>query len=156
MDCGINIGKQYLYQGTEYKRYLGDGTSYRCENCNEIYQGSEEKNYDELAKLKQSEENTDATPKTMTPKLRSLIKSIKASRNRCEKLKLTSTLKPILDVVTQWNSTFDMYERVFKLQTALDAVVFFETELHQYIITDEEWERINLLVDVLRPFKDSI
>lgn len=37
----------------------------------------------------------------------------------------------------------------------MDAVVFSEVELHQYIITDEEWERINLLVEVLRPFKDA-
>lgn len=48
-------------------------------------------------------------------KLRGLIKSIRASRNRREKLKLTSTLKPILDVVTRWNSTFDICERALKL-----------------------------------------
>ncbi|CAG8797055.1 23617_t:CDS:1, partial [Gigaspora rosea] len=42
MDCEINIGKQYLYQGTEYERYLDNGTPYSCENCDEIYQGSEE------------------------------------------------------------------------------------------------------------------
>ncbi|RIB12869.1 Piwi domain-containing protein [Gigaspora rosea] len=48
-----------------------------------------------------------------------------------------------------------MCEQALKLRTALDAVVFSETELHQYIITDKEWERVNLLVEVLQSFKDA-
>ncbi|RIB18034.1 hypothetical protein C2G38_2185719 [Gigaspora rosea] len=42
VNCGINIGKQNIYQGTKYGKYLGDETPYHCENCNEIYQSSEE------------------------------------------------------------------------------------------------------------------
>ncbi|CAG8733175.1 24521_t:CDS:2, partial [Cetraspora pellucida] len=36
----------------------------------------------------------------------------------------------------------------------LNAMSFSETELHPYILADNEWKIIELLVEVLLPFKD--
>ncbi|CAG8570633.1 12996_t:CDS:2 [Ambispora leptoticha] len=69
---------------------------------------------------------------------------IRGSSNHREKLKITcqihkiSLLKPILDIATRWNSTFDMCERAIVLQIALDSMALAEVDLQQYILNDND------------------
>ncbi|CAG8830060.1 10031_t:CDS:2, partial [Cetraspora pellucida] len=35
------------------------------------------------------------------------------------------------------------------------AMTFAEAELRQYVLSEDEWEKIKLLVEVLMPFKDE-
>ena len=93
--------------------------------------------------------------------MRILIRSIRGSPKRREKLRMAcqfqgiEELKPILDVSTRWNSTFEMCNRAVMLQTVLDTVTLAETDLRQHVLNDDEWETIKLLVKVLKPFKDG-
>lgn len=90
-----------------------------------------------------------------------MIKNIRGSPKRRERFKKAcqihnlSQLKPILDVSTRWNSTFEMCNRAVKLQEVLDSVALAETDSRQYVLSEDEWNKIKLLIEVLKPFKDG-
>jgi len=64
-------------------------------------------------------------------------------------------LKPILDVPTRWNSTYEMCARALVLRIVLDAISRTDLDLRQYILSEEDWEKIELLVSILAPFKEG-
>nr|CAH7714552.1 unnamed protein product [Callosobruchus chinensis] len=61
-------------------------------------------------------------------------------------------LKLINDIVTRWNSTLDMLERIMKLQEPLEAAIGL---LHNPIqsLSEGEWQALPEIVKILKPFK---
>lgn len=59
----------------------------------------------------------------------------------------------ILDVITRWNSTFDMFERVLMLQSCIEATLT-AMDKQNMNLTDNEWESLSQMCMVLQPFKD--
>ncbi len=60
--------------------------------------------------------------------------------------------KIILDCETRWNSTFDMLSPALKLKTSLND--FAQTE-SQIKLTNEDWNAVTVVVDILQPFKGA-
>jgi len=48
-----------------------------------------------------------------------------------------------------------MCNRAVKLQEVLDSVALAETDSRQYVLSEDEWNKIKLLIEVLKPFKDG-
>jgi hypothetical protein len=63
-----------------------------------------------------------------------------------------------LDVSTRWNSTFDMLQSLAQMRKPLDIMRSHEASnantKHQFL-TDQQWDTIFALLDVLQPFKDT-
>lgn len=61
-------------------------------------------------------------------------------------------LKLIMDVVTRWNSTLDMIERVSNLQAPVEATIGL---LHNPVqnLTEQEWQILPDIIKILKPFK---
>lgn len=61
-------------------------------------------------------------------------------------------LKLLMDVITRWNSTFDMLERITKLQEPLEAAIGL---LHNPVqnLSHEEWRVLPEILQILKPFK---
>jgi hypothetical protein len=60
-------------------------------------------------------------------------------------------IKPILDVATRWNSTYNMISRAIELRTPLTMIISTDNDLQAYLLTDEEWnylERMKVLLQV--------
>ena len=78
----------------------------------------------------------------------------KASLMRCQK-NLGSKDEKILiqSVPTRWNSLFLMLERFLELKDAL--VLFFAQEKSDKSLTNEEWQDVEDLVQLLRPLYDA-
>ena len=68
---------------------------------------------------------------------------------------MSNKLKPILDVSTRWNSTFEMCNRAIELRIVLDSVALAESDSRSYILSEDEWDKIKLAVEVLKLFKDG-
>ncbi|CAG8819721.1 4432_t:CDS:1, partial [Dentiscutata erythropus] len=47
-------------------------------------------------------------------------------------------LKPILDVATRWNSSYEMVEWALKLQNMLDAIIHAKGDLNDNVLTKVE------------------
>ena len=62
-------------------------------------------------------------------------------------------LQVFQDVITRWNSTYDMIERVSEQHLAISAVLLQRRDLVHYEISPTEWRTIQDIVQVLRPFK---
>lgn len=62
-------------------------------------------------------------------------------------------LKLKMDVVTRWNSTLDMMERVLLLQEPLEAALGL---LHNPVETllEDDWKALPEIIKILRPFKE--
>ncbi|KAL0829612.1 hypothetical protein ABMA28_003118 [Loxostege sticticalis] len=58
------------------------------------------------------------------------------------------SLKLIMDVVTRWNSTLDMIERIYLLQEPLEASLGI---LHN--LSEGEWQTLPDIIKILKPFK---
>ncbi|KAE8744605.1 hypothetical protein FOCC_FOCC008734 [Frankliniella occidentalis] len=68
------------------------------------------------------------------------------------KLKAAKKPLPQLDVVTRWGSTYTMLKSVANLQHFLQAVMDVSSkERTQYILTDEQWDKVQDLLDDLFP-----
>ena len=66
-------------------------------------------------------------------------------------------LKPlqlIFDVPTRWNSAYAMCERGVYLRKAIDMYVRQQSFDHLQI-SSQEWKRVELILDILLPFKKS-
>ncbi|CAH2007669.1 unnamed protein product [Acanthoscelides obtectus] len=61
-------------------------------------------------------------------------------------------LKLIMDVITRWNSTLDMLERVANLQEPIEAAIGL---LHNPVenLSENEWRILPEVVKILKPFK---
>lgn len=61
-------------------------------------------------------------------------------------------IKPVLDVITWWNSTYDMLAVAHKLETAIRMLLLGE-EWKNYRISDEESAILQKLLSILKHFK---
>ncbi|XP_013197374.2 E3 SUMO-protein ligase ZBED1-like [Amyelois transitella] len=61
-------------------------------------------------------------------------------------------LKLKMDVVTRWNSTLDMIERIYSLQETLEASLGI---LHNPVenLSEGEWQTLPEIIKILKPFK---
>lgn len=68
-------------------------------------------------------------------------------------MKGVKLLKPIRDVETRWNSTYDMLCRALALREALDGVCVMDRQLADLNIGDNGWRMIIFLKKFLKRFK---
>lgn len=93
-------------------------------------------------------------------KLRSLLKKINKSeqlqikfKNCCDTVGIVCT-KPIIDVCTRWNSTFDMLTWSVKYKLSLNILCDTnQNTLSQFKIVENDWNLIGYIVKYLKPFK---
>ncbi|CAB5205209.1 unnamed protein product [Rhizophagus irregularis] len=94
-------------------------------------------------------------------KLRKIVVKIRASLQRREHFKQQCTavnIKPlelIPDVSTRWNSTDDMITRALELKQPLHNTVSADKDLRKYILSEEEWQCILDVHEILQYFKKS-
>jgi hypothetical protein len=82
--------------------------------------------------------------------IRSTTIALPAWRRHCKELHLKSRIFP-RDVVTRWNSTFDMLSFALDYRAAIDAMTSDKTvKLRKYELEDEEWLIVEDLVAILR------
>ena len=61
----------------------------------------------------------------------------------------------IQEVITRWNSTFDMISRLCEQQAAIAAVLHVKRDLHHLELSPREWHNLEDLINLLGPFKSS-
>ena len=114
--------------------------------------------------------------KTSVDNLRILIKAVRVSPKRSQKFKEICAemgikhAKPVLDVVTRWNSTADMLTRSIQLKKALkrmSEILVEEGEMEKglqisYINTNfsleieqSEWVDFEVINSLLKPFREA-
>jgi uncharacterized protein with von Willebrand factor type A (vWA) domain len=83
------------------------------------------------------------------------------------KLGYTDIMRCIQDVSTRWNSTYYAWDRLFFLKDAItqlqtDLITSADREikkdgnrLKRFLLSDEEWELLNQLIDLLLPFEEA-
>ena len=66
-------------------------------------------------------------------------------------------LVPIIDVITRWNSTFDMLERAYKYKEIIDETFYRhrETKFINLLLDDNDWKAVKDLIEVLRSLKEA-
>ena len=86
----------------------------------------------------------------LAPKLRRLMQKV------CNEKDL-EYLVPIIDVVTRWNSTYDMLLRAIEYKDILsDAFYRFKDRgLIKLVLDDDDWACVQKLIDVLKPLKEA-
>ena len=57
--------------------------------------------------------------------------------------------KPVLDVVTRWDSTLDMIRRAQKIMPALKQIVSMEREFQYYPLSQEDDKFLSLIIPIL-------
>ena len=62
-------------------------------------------------------------------------------------------MKLIYDVPTRWNSFFEMTERFVYLRKAIEMYVHAHIQFAKYRLSKSEWERVEFLIKILKPFK---
>lgn len=107
------------------------------------------------------EEDADVSNLKTIPKLRQLVKKARRStqmrqklEQHCEFYKM-DYLVPVIDVATRWNSTFQMLERAGYLKTPLRALCLSEKTLNKFLMTDREWDDLNIIKVLLAKFDRS-
>jgi len=91
--------------------------------------------------------------------IRTIAKSIKTPQNSvkfqkiCESYSMKS-LTILLDCPTCWNSTHRMLERTIFLRKAIHRYVEDDEKLHDFKLSDKQWELMELLCAFLWPFKN--
>ena len=63
--------------------------------------------------------------------------------------------KPKNPQKTRWNSQHDNMKSIKYLKPALKELAEEEDEWHKLRLTDEEWEKLDAIVDVLEVMKDA-
>lgn len=101
--------------------------------------------------LKEIQETTD--------KIKGIVGHFKRSSQAAQKLELrqeqlgySPTLKVIQDVITRWNSTYEMFERILHLKNPLMSALV-DTNYDVYI-SASEWQVIENACDILKRFKE--
>jgi hAT family protein len=109
-------------------------------------------------KLRDDEADDDFPFSELLTNVRDIALHIKKSSQAWDKFQAIcndleiKALKILIDVVTRWNSTHRMLERVLYLRKAIDRYVLdHQPELTP--ITEKQWEMLELLCGFLWPFK---
>jgi hypothetical protein len=63
-------------------------------------------------------------------------------------------VKPVLDVVTRWNSTYDMLSVAIRLKPALNSLLSSQTDLQKHMLSQDEWDLFDDIIEFLTIFKD--
>lgn len=71
---------------------------------------------------------------------------------RQEQLEYSSTLNVIQDVVTRWNSTYEMFERILHLKTPLSSAL--SESNYDVHLNVSDWQIISNTCDILKRFKE--
>ncbi|OXA46906.1 putative AC transposase [Folsomia candida] len=101
-------------------------------------------------------ENSDETKVII--KLRKLVRAIRASPQKIEKLaekcrdNNIKDNKLIIDVKTRWNSTYLMITRAQQLKIPIIVFCTTEPKFQNYLLTDEDWRALDCLQQVLQHF----
>ena len=86
---------------------------------------------------------------------------MKKSSMRMEKLKEVCKLnaiefvKPVLDVVTRWDSTLDMIRRALRIMPALKQIVNIEKEFRNYALIEEDEMFISCIIPLLTELESA-
>ncbi|KAJ6648282.1 putative AC transposase [Pseudolycoriella hygida] len=94
-------------------------------------------------------------------KLRKGVVGIRKSPQRREIFSrqcIAANIKPkivVRDVRTRWNSTHAMFERAKQLRQPYDLTLASIQKLRKYGLFDEDWEKIDKLIDLLSPFQEA-
>jgi hypothetical protein len=89
-----------------------------------------------------------------------MIRKFRRSPQQFEKfsqacvLKGLQALMPVIDVSTRWNSTYDMLVRACQYRDAFRLHALNEG-WNSLMLSDQEWQTIKFLIDILGPFKDA-
>ncbi|XP_044005438.1 zinc finger BED domain-containing protein DAYSLEEPER-like [Aphidius gifuensis] len=93
-------------------------------------------------------------------KLRKTLGKIERSEILQNALNISCTLvnieyiKPVLDMSTKWNSTYDMIEYSLKLKKGLNLLWSVDISLWQkFTLSENEWDILNHIYEFLRHFK---
>ncbi len=98
--------------------------------------------------------------------LRQGIRALRISPLMLDRLEALCTftgvkfLKPILDVPTRWNSTYDMLTRALELQKPLQ-IIFLELNGNRgaddetYLLDTSDWDKFGDITKFLAPFKEA-
>ena len=98
---------------------------------------------------------------TTLARCRKIVEHFNRSRIDNEKLKAKQKQLEIpqhnliQEVVTRWNSTFDMISRLCEQQAAIAAVLHVKRDLHHLELSPREWHNLEDLINSLGPFKSS-
>jgi hypothetical protein len=86
----------------------------------------------------------------LSPKLRRLLGKV------CNE-KEVKYLVPIIDVVTRWNSTYDMLVRAVEIKDAMSDTFYRhkDQDLINLVLTDADWACVSQLIEVLAPLKEA-
>ena len=86
----------------------------------------------------------------LAPKLRRLMQKV------CTEMDV-EYLVPIIDVITRWNSTYDMLERAFKIKDVISDTFFRhkDKDLINLVLTEADWSCVSQLIEVLAPLKEA-
>lgn len=90
-------------------------------------------------------------------KIQHQVRAIRNSTQKREKFeRLSRKLKmpvatPTIDVPTRWNSSYDMVEHAFQYRKVFDALC---DDLPTIKLSDEDWQEIEELIAILKPFKE--
>lgn len=67
-------------------------------------------------------------------------------RDECNGVK---RIKPVLDVPTRWNSTYQMISKALELRTPLTMIISTDNDLQPFLLGDEEWTYLTRMKTLL-------
>jgi len=73
----------------------------------------------------------------------------------CQKAKVPIAVLPIMDVMTRWNSTLELFKRDYRFRVFTHELLMNSkcSEYQPLFTTQEEWNIDKYVIEVLRPFR---
>ncbi len=86
----------------------------------------------------------------LAPKLRRLLEKVCIEKE-------VKYLVPIIDVVTRWNSTYDMLVRAVEIKDSMSDTFYRhkDRDLINLVLSEEDWNCVSQLIEVLEPLKEA-